>query len=87
MAYLAAVKEDSTFALGWARVAAVAGWVMPGGPAVDDAIQRALRDRSRLPERDRLFIEGMHAVSTREPRGLDSLRAAVRRYPDDAMLS
>jgi TolB-like protein/tetratricopeptide (TPR) repeat protein len=85
-AYRRAVEADSTFALAWARTAALLGWVTPGSREILVAVDNALRERARLPERDRFFIEGFKAYVEVDPLGLSALRNAVGRYPDDALL-
>jgi TolB-like protein len=82
-AYELAVDHDSTFALAWARVAMLNTWTSPGAPEIADALERAQRHADRLPDRDRLIIDGLQAVHAADLDAVPAMRAATRRYPDD----
>ena len=74
-----AVREDSTFALAWYRLAVAAEWsFQPHDAAV--AVERALRLADRLPERDRLLLVGWDAYARGEA---DRAEAVYLRILDD----
>jgi class 3 adenylate cyclase/TolB-like protein len=50
------------------------------------AIQRALRFVERLPEREALLVRSYRALYEGDLTGIEPLRLAVRRYPDDVEL-
>ena len=84
-----AVQLDTSFAMAWRRLGMYA--TNPGqGPIVramgDTAIRRAYALRSRLPERERLFVEASYATVV-EPdfSGVDAAYSAIiAKYPNDA---
>jgi class 3 adenylate cyclase/tetratricopeptide (TPR) repeat protein len=83
-AYERAVAADSTFALAWYRIGQAHGWLEGATPRTIAAIEQAAKYSERLPERKRLLVQ------TDLPRhrglvdGIDAVRDATRRYPDDA---
>ncbi|HET6340809.1 MAG TPA: tetratricopeptide repeat protein [Gemmatimonadota bacterium] len=81
--YEIAVEADSTFALAWNRVATTIGWTEPG-PLVVEARLKALRHADRLPERERLLVEGELFLNLGFSEGAERMREVTRRYPDDA---
>ena len=81
--YELAVEADSTFALAWNRLATTIGWTEPG-PQVLEARLKALRYADRLPERERLLVEGELFLNMGFAEGAERMREATRRYPDDA---
>jgi serine/threonine-protein kinase len=85
-AYERAVEADSTFALAWMRLSMARAWAPGGGPLFEEAADREAADRAaryadRLPERDALLVRGWLG----SPGGLEPLREATRKYPDDAV--
>lgn len=85
-AFEEAVAQDSTFALAYARLAEVEGWMahLGSGRAFDHA-EAALRHAARLPERERALVTVGRLHSIGDPAALDSAAAYVARYPDDPM--
>jgi class 3 adenylate cyclase/tetratricopeptide (TPR) repeat protein len=81
--YEIAVEGDSTFALAWNRLATTLGWTEPG-PLVVEARMNALRYSDRLPERERLLVEGELFLNMGFSEGAERMREVTRRYPDDA---
>jgi class 3 adenylate cyclase/tetratricopeptide (TPR) repeat protein len=81
--YQGAVEADSTFALAWNRLATTIGWTEPGPPVVEARL-KALRYADRLPERERLLVEGELFLNMGFSEGAERMREATRRYPDDA---
>lgn len=85
-AYERAVETDSTFALAWSRMSIARGWSLSsGGFSEEEALERALRHIDRLPEREALLVRGLHDLRLNNLQGLETLRLATRRYPEDAM--
>lgn len=84
-AYGRAVRHDSTFALAHLRQAIAWGWVhMRALP--EDALEMAYAHRERLPDRARLVVVGAYLFSRSDPRAVDTLQHATRRFPDDPEL-
>ena len=84
LAYEQAVREDSTFALAWYRLAFVRG--MAGGTNTDmvESIDAAMRLRERLARHDRLLVESHHAYLHGDGRRAEERAlAAVTAYPDE----
>jgi serine/threonine-protein kinase len=80
-AYERAIDADSTFALALSRMAQSCVW----GPNTSDVpcdeyMERAIRFIDRLPPRRAELLRANRYDSTE---AIDSLRQAVRRYPDD----
>jgi class 3 adenylate cyclase/tetratricopeptide (TPR) repeat protein len=85
VAYKAAVAADSTFALAHLRLSQTYGWwsetqfgELPGLEA-----EAARRHADRLPERERLLVEGEDLWFQGSPRSIEFARDLVERYPDD----
>lgn len=84
-AYKSAVEADSTFALAHLRLSQTYGWwsetqfgELPGLEA-----EAARRHSDRLPERERLLIEGEDLWFQGSTRSIEFARRLVERYPDD----
>lgn len=81
-AFRLATERDTTFALAWYRLAVATEWSIESN--ADEAIERALRHASRLPERYQRLLRAFHAR-----RGGDAGQAAklyrdvLRAHPDD----
>jgi class 3 adenylate cyclase/tetratricopeptide (TPR) repeat protein len=83
-AYERAVESDSTFALANARLTEAYGWAEAiQSDLGEEAIERAARFADRLPERDAILVRASWALTHGSLDGVESLREAVRRYPDD----
>ncbi len=83
-AYERAVAADSTFALASYRLSNCYGWAESIQSELSgEAIERAWRHADRLPERERILVGAERALFLGTLDGLDALRLAVRRYPDD----
>ncbi len=83
-AYEKAVAADSTFALAWYRIGQAYGWLESSTPRTIAAIDNAARYSQRLPERKRLLVRADAPRHHGFADGIDSVREATRRYPDDA---
>lgn len=84
-AYARAVSHDSTFALAHLRHAMAQSWAnMTGLP--QSPLELAYAHRERLPDRARLAVVGAYLHNRRDPRAVDTLESATRRYPDDPEL-
>ena len=81
--YERAVDADTTFALAYYRLAEAYGWTGQLEFTAPNA-ERAIRFADRLSDRDRLLVRGSHALEAGVPEGLELLRTATRKYPDDA---
>jgi tetratricopeptide (TPR) repeat protein len=80
--YRRAVEVDSSFALGYLRLANAAGWIFDL-ELRKWAHVRALALRARLPERDRLLLDAMTATERGRMDEAERLyRAIVSTYPD-----
>lgn len=85
-AYGSAVAADSAFALAWLRLSIAYGWApRPEFELGEEAAVRAARLADRLPERDALLARGSYEFGRGSPEGLETLRTAARKYPDDAL--
>ncbi len=83
-AYQRAVEADSTFALAIHRLSLAYGWttsILSELPS--QMAERAARFAGRLPEREAVLVRANLAVDRGTLDGLEPLRQAVRRYPDD----
>ena len=83
-AYEKAVEADSTFALALWRIAATYGW--QEGILSELAVQfseQAGRYADRLPPREAMLVRAQLALGRGTLDGVEPLRQAVRRYPDD----
>ncbi|MGQ0702498.1 MAG: BTAD domain-containing putative transcriptional regulator, partial [Gemmatimonadales bacterium] len=82
-AFRAAVREDSSFALAWYRLAVAAEWALQPHEAAL-AVERAVQHAGRLPERDRLLLVGWREYARGQA---DQAEAVYRRvldeYPDE----
>ncbi|HEY7573813.1 MAG TPA: adenylate/guanylate cyclase domain-containing protein, partial [Thermoanaerobaculia bacterium] len=83
-AYQRALASDSTFALAAFHLSEAYGWTEGVGELGTEAIERAARLADRLPGREELAVRGTLALERGTLDGIDILREAVRRYPDDA---
>ncbi len=84
-AYRRAVEADSTFALAWYRMSDAYGWSESIASAQGlEAIERAARLADRLPEREAILVRANLALLRFTKDGVEPLRDAVRRFPDDA---
>ena len=84
-AYKAAIEADSTFALAHLRLSQTYGWwseteftELPAQEA-----EMARRHVDRLPERERLLVEGEDLWFQGSMQSIEFARDLVKRYPDD----
>jgi len=83
-AYEQAVRADSTFALALWRLAESYGWQENiESEFMIDFAERAGRYADRLPPREATLVRGFLALGRGTLDGIESLRQAVQRYPDD----
>ncbi|MDP9176635.1 MAG: hypothetical protein M3O61_03045 [Gemmatimonadota bacterium] len=83
-AFQRAVKEDSTFALAYYRMAVAAESAPWNEPATDSAARRAVRFASRLPLRDRdLFSAFLARRRGDHDEAAQRYRIVVGMYPDE----
>jgi DNA-binding SARP family transcriptional activator len=81
--YERATEADSTFALGYYRLAWARSWA-PGRGLDLATLGRAARHAARLPERMRLPLAALEAVEHGDfERGVGMLRDVTERHPDD----
>lgn len=83
-AYEEALELDPEMSLAHARVADAYGWIE--NIASDKAAEHfeyALAHLERLPPRERTLVQANAAVLAGDLEGVDPLRAATRKYPDD----
>lgn len=83
--FRAAIREDSTFALAYARLAASRGMVTGSYFTGSKHWERAYRFSDRLPPRERGLVRAWYLLQNRG-RALaaaDTLRRLTDRYPDD----
>ena len=83
-AYEEALELDPEMSLAHARVADAYGWIE--NIASDKAAEHfeyALAHMERLPPRERTLVQANAAVLAGDLEGVDPLRAATRKYPDD----
>jgi serine/threonine-protein kinase len=82
-AFRRAVEQDTGFALAYYRLAVAASWSPTEDPG--DAMERAMRHRARLPERERRLLEAFAARRRGAGAHAESLYVSIlRSYPDDA---
>ncbi len=87
-AFLRAVGADSSFALAWLRLSQSRGWRR--NTFVDEVVteveayRQAARHVRRLSPRERMLLRAQGALAGQDSISIDSLRAFVRRHPDDA---
>jgi tetratricopeptide (TPR) repeat protein len=81
--YERATVADSTFALGYYRLARARSW--RGGRLLDEAaLELAARHGARLPERIRQTLAALQTVAHGDfERGVEMLFGVIERYPDD----
>jgi TolB-like protein len=80
-----AVAEDATFALAYARLSETFGWTETlGAPAARRASEQAEKYGDRLPARDRTLLHANRLHEAADLATIDTMRAFVLRYPDDA---
>jgi class 3 adenylate cyclase/tetratricopeptide (TPR) repeat protein len=83
-AFERAVSADSTFALAFYRLSQSYGWVENiESERAREALDRAARFTDRLPEREAIVVRGEISMFTGTLDQMESMRAAVRKYPDD----
>lgn len=83
-AYERAVTADSTFALAAYRLGNSYGWSQNvNAEAGQQYLELALRHVGRLAEREALIVRGSAALQRGTLDGLEPLKEAVQRYPDD----
>lgn len=84
-AYKSAIEADSAFALAHLRLSQTYGWwsetQFSGLPAQEAELARRYADR--LPERERLLVEGEDLWHQGSPGTIEFARDLVKRYPDD----
>ncbi|HYO47025.1 MAG TPA: adenylate/guanylate cyclase domain-containing protein, partial [Gemmatimonadota bacterium] len=81
-AYERAIDADSTFALALSRMAESCSWgSRPSDVPCGEYLERAIRFIDRLPPRPAELLRAKGYANPTE--AIDSLRQAVRRYPDD----
>ncbi len=79
-----AIAQDSTFGLARYRLAQAYGWLPEIPPeAQRESLEDAMRFINRVPRREALLLRATYAQVRESPEMVDSLRAAVQRYPDD----
>jgi tetratricopeptide (TPR) repeat protein len=84
-AYERAIEADSTFAMANYRLENSYGWLTSTfNPLVAEAADRAARYAHRLPDRQAVLVRASQSMSLGTLDGIDALRDAVRRHPDDA---
>ncbi len=81
--YERAVEADTTFALAYHRLSESYGWRGELDFSSRNAA-RAVQFVDRLRDRDALLVKGHYALEEGLPVGLELLRTATRKYPDDA---
>jgi tetratricopeptide (TPR) repeat protein len=83
-AYHRAIEEDSTFALAFYRLGLAYGWAENVGSDLSEYYEEeAMRFADRLPEREAILVEGALALERMQLGGVEPLRLAVRKYPDE----
>ena len=84
-AYKAAVEGDSAFALAHLRLSQTYGWWSETqfGDLPAQEAELARRYSDRLPERERLLVEGEDLWFQGSPRSVEFARDLVKRFPDD----
>jgi tetratricopeptide (TPR) repeat protein len=83
-AFEQAVGVDSTFALGWQRLAASYQWLDDISSELGaEAMEKAWENREHLPARDRVLVQADRAMVERDLTILGPLLEASMTYPDD----
>ncbi|HUP00559.1 MAG TPA: adenylate/guanylate cyclase domain-containing protein, partial [Gemmatimonadota bacterium] len=83
-AYQRALMADSTFALAAYRLSQAYGWTVGPSEEGEQAIERAVRFIERLPEKQAAFVRAELALERGAIEGVEIMREAVGRHPDDA---
>ncbi|MFQ5889183.1 MAG: tetratricopeptide repeat protein [Gemmatimonadota bacterium] len=78
-----AVEIDSSFALGWYRLALAHSWTGAPEEVLEEYSAKAARFADRLPERERLLLRGSDELLRGELRAVRTLEGLTARYPDD----
>ncbi|CAN5880085.1 hypothetical protein BH23GEM9_BH23GEM9_08930 [soil metagenome] len=82
--YERAVAADSTFAIALIRLSEAYGWLEnQGGERMLEVGKRAMAHAHRLSPRYQFIMTGWDALNRGSADGLESLKEAVRKYPDD----
>jgi tetratricopeptide (TPR) repeat protein len=82
--YERAVDADSTFAIALVRLAENYGWLETVNSArMLEVGARAMAQAHRLSPRYQFIMQGWDALNRGSAEGLESLKEAVRKYPDD----
>jgi tetratricopeptide (TPR) repeat protein/TolB-like protein len=82
-AFSRAVEADTTFAMAFYRISQAYGWVDPFSERTAEYAARALELSDRLPERERLLVQGRARLEQFDPAGIEYLEQFTSRYPDD----
>ncbi|CAN5785987.1 hypothetical protein BH23GEM9_BH23GEM9_29350 [soil metagenome] len=82
--YERAVAADSTFAIALVRLSENYGWLEnQNSERMIEVGARAIAQAHRLSPRYQFIMQGWDALNRRSAEGLESLKEAVRKYPDD----
>jgi tetratricopeptide (TPR) repeat protein/TolB-like protein len=82
--YERAVAADSTFAIALVRLSENYGWLESQNSArMIEVGDRAIAQAHRLSPRYQFIMQGWDALNRGSAEGLESLKEAVRKYPDD----
>lgn len=83
-AYEEALELDPEMSLAHARIADAYGWIENiGSSKAAEHFEYALDHLDRLPPRERTLVQANAAVLAADLNGVEPLRAATRKYPDD----
>ena len=83
-AYEEALELDPEMSVAHARVADAYGWIENmGSDKAAEHFEYALAHLDRLPPRERTLVQANAAILAADLSGVEPLRAATRRYPDD----
>jgi tetratricopeptide (TPR) repeat protein/TolB-like protein len=83
-AYEEALEIDPEMSLAHARVADAYGWIENiGSDKAAEHFEYALAHLERLPSRERTLVQANAAVLAADLDGVEPLRAATRKYPND----
>lgn len=82
--YERAVAADTTFAIALVRLSEAYGWLESANSArMLEVGEQAVAQAHRLSPRYQFIMEGWSALNNGTADGLESLKEAVRKYPDD----
>jgi tetratricopeptide (TPR) repeat protein/TolB-like protein len=82
--YEKAVAADSTFAIALVRLSENYGWLeSQNSERMLEVGRQALAQKHRLSPRYQFIMQGWEALNRGSADGLESLKEAVRKYPDD----